>query len=822
MLARVELGIVGRTRGEGRAGSAVAAAAYNASVRLTDCGGRTFDYSRKAREHAGGCVILPPGAPPGLGTPEALWLAAEACERRSDAQIARQLLISIPREIDSADRLDFARAMVAPYVTDGMGAQVDIHCPGAADGGEQPHAHVLLTMRRVTDAGMAPTKAREWNTAFREGGGKAERARLSARATAWMAAHGVAGGYDLRSLADRGEDHPPEPTAPRADWQRWQRDGADPAAAPPAVSAVLVHRSRRAALARAEAARAQASGEVAALARLAAAPVPAAPALPPTTSTEPQEDTMPAPRTPAVSRRHRASWTTRQGGLDALPDALRSAATSSHERWTDGHPDRKANHPLSDYVAYVQGKRAEEPTAPTADDDGEDTHDGQVPAPLPAGGSMAPADKRAGQTRRAQHLAALLAGRYPSAPPDLAAHLWRMDTDETVGLTRLHLRGGGTVIDHGDRLTHDGDTTPAVADAIAAAAAAHGWPSVRLTGSDDYRDAVAIACAMRSPPITTDHLLSSAARDRLTATQVRRATAAVPALDARAVAAMAAGDPRAAGEAHVQNMEARARAALAGMPTGATSPHEISGPRVAAMETRRDAAIEDAAEAAEAAAGHRAQHGWATRIVPGPARRRQAALDTEAARLGREARTLESGHGRAVRAVEKSARREAAATADAVETWRWSPGVRRAERDLAAAGTIRAALAGSDPATIEAAARGDLRTAGRTAGAYAEQTSSPESRAIRRAGASTDGTREALDGCRTLEGRADGPAALAAARAITAAVVAGDHGTVQAMASADADGAGEAATAWRRRGATQKPGQAMAPADPTVTHAFAR
>jgi hypothetical protein len=216
-------------------------------------------------------VLLPPGAPPGLVEPGALWRAAEAAERRSDAQLARQLLLTVPREVRPEDRLAFACAIVAPYVEDGAAAQVDVHTPDAADGGEQPHAHILLTLRRVLDAGLAPTKAREWNAAFREDGGRAERARVAERATAWLRAHGIHEPYDLRSLAHRGDDRPPEPTAPRADWQRWQREGGDPAAAPAAVAATLAHRGRRSALASAEGAAQAAAVEVAALAAQVAA-----------------------------------------------------------------------------------------------------------------------------------------------------------------------------------------------------------------------------------------------------------------------------------------------------------------------------------------------------------------------------------------------------------------------------------------------------------------------------------------------------------------------------------------------------------------------
>jgi hypothetical protein len=268
--SRVEFGIVTRSRpGRMGAGSAVAAAAYNLCGRLSH-GDRTYDFLQKRNEYGGGAVLLPDGAPVALRDPGALWRAVEAAERRADAQSARQVLLSVPREVPADLRLDFARAVCAPWVADGAAAQIDVHCPRAADGAPQPHAHILLSLRRLGPDGFATKKERVWNKQFREDGGRAERGRIERRANQWLAAHGITVHIDLRSLATRGDDRPPEPTAPHADWQRWKRQGTDPVAAPPAVAAVLAHRRLRHALAAAEVAATAAQVEAHAIQALAA------------------------------------------------------------------------------------------------------------------------------------------------------------------------------------------------------------------------------------------------------------------------------------------------------------------------------------------------------------------------------------------------------------------------------------------------------------------------------------------------------------------------------------------------------------------------
>ena len=315
----VDFGVVGRARpGRVDRGSAVAACAYNAAARF-EHNGKAYDYTRKRREHVGGCVLLPLGADPTLSTPGALWRAAEAAEKRIDAQTARQVLVALPRECPAHLRLDLARAIAAPWVADGMGVQLDVHCPHAADGGEQPHAHYLLTLRRVTDGGLAATKERSWNEGFREGKGRGERARIADRVSEFLSAHGINARI---AVARRDDGTPPEPTAPREDWKRWRRDGADPTTAPAAVADVLAHRERRRDLDRAR-------------------------------------DAVIDARTEIVTVEHQITrWSDASGDLDGLTPSQRAAATRAHAVWRARQQDeRRREMALADYVEYVQRRR---------------------------------------------------------------------------------------------------------------------------------------------------------------------------------------------------------------------------------------------------------------------------------------------------------------------------------------------------------------------------------------------------------------------------------------------------------------------------------
>ena len=143
-------------RSHGR--SAVAAAAYRSASAFTDQRqGQQFDYSDKSGVvHSE--IFSPTGAPAWMGNREALWNAAEAAERRRDAQVAREVEFALPEELSQAEAIGLAREFVKrEFVARGMVADLNVHW----DEGN-PHAHVMLTMREVTPEGFG-RKVREWN-----------------------------------------------------------------------------------------------------------------------------------------------------------------------------------------------------------------------------------------------------------------------------------------------------------------------------------------------------------------------------------------------------------------------------------------------------------------------------------------------------------------------------------------------------------------------------------------------------------------------------------------------------------------------------------
>ncbi|MCL2410849.1 MAG: MobA/MobL family protein [Treponema sp.] len=113
-------------------------------------------------------ILLPDNAPVEFKDRETLWNAVEQKEVRRDAQLAREVEVSIPREFDFDEQINVVENFVQNNFTNrGMCADFSIH--DKRDG--NPHAHILLTVRDVGENGFEnKVKSREWNkvSALRE------------------------------------------------------------------------------------------------------------------------------------------------------------------------------------------------------------------------------------------------------------------------------------------------------------------------------------------------------------------------------------------------------------------------------------------------------------------------------------------------------------------------------------------------------------------------------------------------------------------------------------------------------------------------------
>ena len=138
--------------------SAVAAAAYQSGERLFS----EYDQKQKYYSEKRGIVhteiMLPPHAPPEYADRNTLWNAAETQEKQWNSQLARRIVLAIPREIPPEQHADLIRDYCREFfVSKGMIADFAIHDKG--DG--NPHAHILLTMRAMDETGKWLPKSRK-------------------------------------------------------------------------------------------------------------------------------------------------------------------------------------------------------------------------------------------------------------------------------------------------------------------------------------------------------------------------------------------------------------------------------------------------------------------------------------------------------------------------------------------------------------------------------------------------------------------------------------------------------------------------------------
>lgn len=158
-------------RSKGR--SAVAAAAYRSGTKLTDRRtGEVFDYRNKGHVITS-FIMAPTNAPAWTQDREELWNRTEQAERKSNATVAREWEISIPRDIPVNEWENFVREAVKPWVDAGAIADIAIHAPLDQYGGINVHGHVLLTTRKLdpsTETGFSKTKNDDLRKLHESGG----------------------------------------------------------------------------------------------------------------------------------------------------------------------------------------------------------------------------------------------------------------------------------------------------------------------------------------------------------------------------------------------------------------------------------------------------------------------------------------------------------------------------------------------------------------------------------------------------------------------------------------------------------------------------
>jgi len=194
------------SRSQGR--SVTAAAAYRSASVIADARtGEIHDYTRKTGVEWTG-VMAPEDAPAWVQDREKLWNMVERKEVRKDAQLAREVQLSLPHELNFEQRqalvCDFVQR---EFVARGMVADIAMHKPDRGGDQRNFHVHILLTTRDIGPEGFGK-KNREWNS----------REELTAMRAAWAEIQNThlrqhlgpqAPQVSHLSYADRGEEKVP-------------------------------------------------------------------------------------------------------------------------------------------------------------------------------------------------------------------------------------------------------------------------------------------------------------------------------------------------------------------------------------------------------------------------------------------------------------------------------------------------------------------------------------------------------------------------------------------------------------------------------------
>lgn len=161
-IAFARMSVHTRTKGH----SAIAGAAYRAGMELYDeRTGETHNYANRA-DVVYSQIMLPEGSDDKYLDRAYLWNQAEECEKRKDAQVAKDIILALPKGVDLDTQIALARNFAHyHFVSKGIPADIAIH--HHSDG--NPHAHIYMATRKLGAHGFDKYKARDLNPDFAKG-----------------------------------------------------------------------------------------------------------------------------------------------------------------------------------------------------------------------------------------------------------------------------------------------------------------------------------------------------------------------------------------------------------------------------------------------------------------------------------------------------------------------------------------------------------------------------------------------------------------------------------------------------------------------------
>ena len=145
----------------GKSKSAVASAAYISCEKIkNEWDGEVHDYhNKKGLLHSE--IFLPENVPIALKDRTTLWNSVELNEKASNAQLARNFIIALPKELSFEENKKLITEFIQKnFVSKGMIADLAIHDESDEEN-NNIHAHIMTTLRPINEKGEWQPKSKK-------------------------------------------------------------------------------------------------------------------------------------------------------------------------------------------------------------------------------------------------------------------------------------------------------------------------------------------------------------------------------------------------------------------------------------------------------------------------------------------------------------------------------------------------------------------------------------------------------------------------------------------------------------------------------------